>query len=364
MQWLLSHSYLLFAFILCRLKSRYRAEMLSRFHIILVLSIACLPSFAQDPQFSQYYNAPLYLNPAFAGTGQHTRAGMNFRTQWTSISVPYQTYSVFVDHNFEPKKTGLGFMLMRDRQGTQNLSYTGATAFYSYQVNINDRLTFRPGLSAGIAIRDANYNNYTFGDQLTNNGNTGAGSVDAYAGLKNKIAYPDFGTGGLLYSKKFWIGISASHINRPSQSFNHSGYHLPIKASMHGGYKFYLDPTNKSGLNDRSIIPSFNFRSQGKYQQLDLGVNVTYDPVMFGLWYRGIPFKHYLPGFNNNEAIVLMLGMHYNKLSVGYSYDFNISKLAPAGGGTHELSLVYEWAYPYRKRIGRPLPCPKFYNVR
>ncbi|MFL5730066.1 MAG: type IX secretion system membrane protein PorP/SprF [Cytophagaceae bacterium] len=333
--------------------------MLFNYFIILILSIVSFSSFAQDPQFSQYYNAPLYLNPAFTGTGEHTRVGANYRTQWTSISAPYQSYSAFIDHNFEPKKVGLGFMLMRDRQGAQKLSYTSATAFFSYELDLSDKLTLRPGLSAGLAVRDANYNNYTFGDQLDNNGNVSA-SVDPYSSLGNKVAYPDLGTGALLYSDKFWIGVSAAHINKPSQSFTHNGYHLPLKTSIHGGYRFIFDRSDK--YNERSITPSFNFRSQGRYDQLDLGVNVTYDPIMFGLWYRGIPFKHYLPGFNNNEALVFMLGMHYNKLSIGYSYDFTISKLTPSSGGSHELSLVYEWRYPYRKRIGRPLPCPKFYN--
>src|SRR5688572_33466757 len=32
--------------------------------------------FAQDPQFSQFYAAPLYLNPAFAGSTNQARAGI------------------------------------------------------------------------------------------------------------------------------------------------------------------------------------------------------------------------------------------------------------------------------------------------
>jgi type IX secretion system PorP/SprF family membrane protein len=334
--------------------------MLFKYYIVLILSIPCFPLLAQDPQFSQYYNAPLYLNPAFAGTAEHTRVGMNFRTQWTSIQSPYQTYSAFIDHNFEPKKMGLGFMVMRDRQGTQKLSYTSATSFFSYEIDLGEKLTLRPGLQAGIAVRDANYSSYTFGDQLSSAGNTGTASLDDYSTLGSKIAYPDFGTGALLYSGSFWIGISAGHLNRPSQSFNHSGYHLPIKTSVHGGYRFMLDRSDK--YKEKSFTPSFNFRSQGKYDQLDLGLNMVLDPIMFGLWFRGIPFKQYLPGFGNNEALIFMVGMHYNKLSVGYSYDLTISKLTPASGGSHELSLIYEWRYPYKKRIGRPLPCPKFYS--
>ena len=35
---------------------------------------------AQDPQFSQYYAAPLYLNPGLVGINQKGRMGINYRT--------------------------------------------------------------------------------------------------------------------------------------------------------------------------------------------------------------------------------------------------------------------------------------------
>ena len=41
---------------------------------------------AQDPEFSQYYAAPLYLNPAFAGTSVDHRFIANYRNQWPNIS--------------------------------------------------------------------------------------------------------------------------------------------------------------------------------------------------------------------------------------------------------------------------------------
>ncbi|MEM7297033.1 MAG: type IX secretion system membrane protein PorP/SprF, partial [Bacteroidota bacterium] len=37
---------------------------------------------AQDPQFSQYYAAPLYLNPGLVGINQKGSMGINYRTQW------------------------------------------------------------------------------------------------------------------------------------------------------------------------------------------------------------------------------------------------------------------------------------------
>jgi type IX secretion system PorP/SprF family membrane protein len=336
------------------------------FRRIIFYSFFTLISYAsqaQDPQFSQYYNAPLYLNPAFTGTGTHSRVGLNYRNQWTGTTSPFITYSVFADHNFEPKKIGLGVLIKKDRQASGGLTANDLSVLGSYRVDISDKLTFRPGLQASFVTKDANFNSFTFGDQYDNNGLTGSGSIDYTANKGVRFSYLDFSAGGLLYSKAFWIGAAVNHLNRPKQSFNHRDFPLPPKISIHGGYNFLLKKQRFNGYSvQRSIIPTFNYRHQGLYDQLDLGVYALYDPIMFGIWYRGIPVKHYQPGFSNNEALVFMVGLHYNGLSIGYSYDFTISRLTPASGGSHEISLIYEWRYPYRKRIGRPLPCPKFYN--
>jgi type IX secretion system PorP/SprF family membrane protein len=317
---------------------------------------------AQDPQFSQYYNAPLYLNPAFTGTGEHSRVGGNYRNQWTGTNSPFITYSVFADHNFEPKKIGLGVLLKKDRQASGGLTANDFSVLGSYRVDVSHKLTFRPGLQASIVSKDANYNSFTFGDQYDNNGLTGAGSIDYTNKNVQRFTYFDFSAGGLLYTKEFWIGAAVNHLNRPKQSFYREDFHLDPKISLHGGYKFFLEKQRFNGFKvERSIIPTFNYRHQGRYDQLDVGVYALYDPVMFGLWYRGIPLKSYQAGFGNNEALVFMAGLHYNGLTIGYSYDITLSKLN-GSGGSHEISIIYEWAHPYRKRIGRPIPCPKFYR--
>ena len=47
----------------------------------------------QDPQFTQFYANPLYLNPAFAGTSIQSRLVVATRIQWASIPGAFQTYS-------------------------------------------------------------------------------------------------------------------------------------------------------------------------------------------------------------------------------------------------------------------------------
>lgn len=58
---------------------------------------------AQDIHFSQYYSAPLTINPALTGgfAGDY-RAGVNYRSQWVSVTVPYRTFDIYGDLNLGP----------------------------------------------------------------------------------------------------------------------------------------------------------------------------------------------------------------------------------------------------------------------
>src|SRR3954471_14488121 len=76
---------------------------------------------AQDPQFSQFYAAPLYLNPAFAGSTGQARAGLNYRNQCPAIDANFTTMSAFFDYYIEDKKSGVGMIMTRDVEGLAGL---------------------------------------------------------------------------------------------------------------------------------------------------------------------------------------------------------------------------------------------------
>ncbi|PZP41957.1 MAG: hypothetical protein DI598_17590, partial [Pseudopedobacter saltans] len=53
---------------------------------------------AQDPHFSQYFAAPMTINPALTGKFDGDfRANVNFRNQWSSIDNGYKTFTGSVD---------------------------------------------------------------------------------------------------------------------------------------------------------------------------------------------------------------------------------------------------------------------------
>lgn len=327
--------------------------------------------FAQDPQFSQFYAAPLYLNPAFAGSTQLTRAGMNYRNQWPSIEANFVTFSGYVDHFFEDYNSGVGVIFMHDREGRAALKSTFIGLQYAYQLQVAEQVFFRPGVQFSWYNRNISFSDLTFGDQFNEFGEVIQPTGEVFANTNKNFL--DISAGGLLYTSNAWIGFTASHLTTPSQSFDEDVAieELPMKFSVHGGYKIML----KSGVmgsgmfakrQERSVTPTFQYKAQGEFDQLDLGLYLTLEPVIIGTWYRGLPVKS-LDGFNNNESIVFLLGFTKkgpeDTFNIGYSYDYTISKLQNASGGAHEISLTYIWSNRDPRKPPKSvmqIPCPDF----
>lgn len=340
--------------------------------LFLLGTVSLTSTFGQDPQFSQFYAAPLYLNPAFAGATGQARVGLNYRNQWPAIDANFTTMSAFFDYFIEDKNSGVGVLLTRDLEGLAGLRSLSLALQYSYELQITEHLGFRPGFQVALFNRDVNFDKLTFGDQYDpNTGNfIDRPTAETFSSNFSKT-FIDLSAGGVFFTKVAWLGVSANHLNKPNQSIIDEQSRLPIKLSVHGGFKYFMKPgVVGSGVYardaERSIAPAFQYRHQGLFDQLDLGVYFTFEPLVLGTWYRGVPFKS-VNGFVNNESLVLLLGFvklgAKDAIHIGYSFDYTISKLGPGSGGAHEFSLVYTW--PMRNPRKPPkdklvIPCPDF----
>ena len=113
---------------------------MKRFALIILAIALVSESFGQDPQFTQFYANPLYLNPAFTGTTAQSRLVMDTRIQWPSIPGAFQTYSASYDQFVPMIKSGFGIDLYYDRAGSGGLSTTSATVMYAYELKIKRNL--------------------------------------------------------------------------------------------------------------------------------------------------------------------------------------------------------------------------------
>lgn len=157
------------------------------------------------------------------------------------------------------------------------------------------------------------------------------------------------------------------HMNEPNQSLLNQGIEskLPRKISAQAGYRIPLGTAISNRYGSEDFTAAIHYKSQGRYDQFDLGGYYTHEPFVFGVWYRGIPgLKSYEPGYQNNDAVILLVGFSVpdKDFRMGYSYDVTVSRLAANTGGAHEISLVYEFASKRQKRRNRRFlaPCAKF----
>jgi type IX secretion system PorP/SprF family membrane protein len=328
--------------------------------IIILLALNVKGLLGQDVQFSQFYSNAMYLAPSFAGLTENNRLYLTYRNQWPGIQTGYQTFAASVDHYFSNMNSGLGVLFYTDIAGSGNLQTLSIGIQYSYNIKIKNTLYVRPGMHFSYQERSIDFNSLLWGDQMSAVGNADAtGEIISF----DKVGDIDFALSGLIYNKDFWFGISADHLLRP----NHSLYDyeneeeneglIPVKYQVFGGTK-YTVRQNLLRPVPTTLQLAFLFRSQYIYNQLDLGFYWHHSPLVLGFWYRGVPV---VKSFHYNDAFTILVGYKLRQISIGYSYDFTVSRLITSSGGAHEISLAYTFKnIEKRRRPKKMVPCPDF----
>src|SRR6185437_5127355 len=134
--------------------------------VSLVLCLQCITCFGQDHMYSQFFNSPLYLNPALTGQFQgDLRMNLIYRNQFTSVPGSLNYISASIDYNIPKFGGGVGLLFTRSGEGTAFLNTNNFSGTYSYSVGSQDFvLSF--GLQAGITNRSINFGKLIFGDQI------------------------------------------------------------------------------------------------------------------------------------------------------------------------------------------------------
>ncbi|MFZ4521542.1 MAG: type IX secretion system membrane protein PorP/SprF [Bacteroidales bacterium] len=310
--------------------------------------------FAQDPEFSQFYANPLYLNPALTGVNICPKVNANYRNQWPGIGKAFITYNASYDQYVNFLHGGLGLLITADRAGSGNLNTTVISLMYDYKFNISQHLQASGGLKVGYYQRRLVWENLRFEDMIDHI--TGVIQPTREKQPDNiSVGVPDFSTGIFLaYDDLVYGGIAVDHMTQPKIGFYADNEtKLYMKFTVHAGSVINLHK-NGSSSEDRefSISPNILYQQQFKFHQLNVGLYLTVDPFIGGVW-----FRH---NFENADAVIPMIGLHYKSLRVGYSYDLTISKLKSASGGAHEVSASWQFPCLEKRRHIRAIKCPRF----
>ncbi|PRY84009.1 PorP/SprF family type IX secretion system membrane protein [Mongoliibacter ruber] len=332
-----------------------------KYCLLLLLCLNTVILFAQDIQYSQFYAAPMYLNPAFAGSAEMTRVGVNFRNQWPSLDRSFVAYSAYVDHFFENKNSGIGLIINGSQETLSNLQNHEIGLLYSYRLKLGENGYLHFGLQGSYGLRAAAFDEIILGTQLDIDRGVVLPSPSNGLIDDRQIDFFDLHSGILYYNDKIWFGLATHHLTQPNMSYLMNERDVLFrKYSAHGGVKFPLRPGFindyfNNTLQDRTISFAFNYKRQGIFDQLDIGTELFFEPLVLGLWYRGLPSFNGLP---NNDALIGVVGFSLdNGMDIGYSYDFTISSLGfRNSGGAHEVSMRYSFVDQLWNRGARKSP--------
>lgn len=326
----------------------------------IVLGMAVDQATAQDLHFSQFYEAPLLRNPALAGLYDgDTRIQGVYRNQWNSISYPFQTGSINAEYKFRLGKAGdfltLGGQVMFDKAGTVQLKTIQMLPAVNFHKTLSkDRISYLSlGFMGGIVNRNLDRSRVSTNNQydgfyfngLLPDGETFLGSY-SYADMSVGLSYnSSFGSGD---QHLFFWGLAYHHFNKPFNSFHRNITHLP-KWVGSGGLKL--------NLNDFAYItfhgdcarqePFQEWVAGGLYSRR-VGAEDNQ-----GFWFHAGSYYRF------KDAIIPVMKAEINHLSIGLSYDINISGLASASlnRGGFELSISWFTNRPQRPEV---ILCPKF----
>lgn len=335
---------------------------------LLTISLSLLLSlglWAQDVHFSQFYAAPIALNPSFTGSFDGLlRFGANYRNQWRSVTIPYKTFSFYTDVNLFRDKfrngdwIGAGFLLINDIAGTTDLTTTKVSTSFAYHksLSIENNFYLSAGISAMYINKKIDFSSLLFDSQWDDIGfNSNLNPNEPFA--DNSIHYFDLHWGvSLMYFLQdkfnFRVGFSMAHANAPKESFIGSENALERRPVAHLYGDIRITKTVR-------VHPGISFMTQKRARELLTGANAVYRiyytrqkyvGVYFGLWYR------------NQDALYPLTGVEINRTRILFNFDMNLSKLQPASHtrGAVELSIV-QIIDPYKERptnISRQ--CPRF----
>ena len=301
---------------------------LLRWYILVCLTVLSKVTEAQDIHWSQYNDNQVFQNPGNAGNfnGDY-RIIANYRSQWKSVTIPFNTLSFSGDTRFEKNQNlGLGLLFFNDAAGDGKFQTTELQFNTSYKLILSkdSSHSIRPGINFGINHRQVNWDKFSFDNQY--NGafyDPTLPTNETYQNQRNTNF--SFGIGGVHEfrkneRKKWSSGIGFYNLNRPNQGFFGEKVQRDVRISLFTKASYQLS-------NEIDIQPSFCIQIQGKYKEIIGGSNIKYilqqkatmyQAVYAGLWLRA------------KDSGYLSVGMDYQNWFLGISYDFNISKLTPA----------------------------------
>lgn len=313
----------------------------------MVVMFTCLAgsTWAQDPFFSQFYNAPLTLNPALTGISYgNIKVTANYRNHLSTFD-PFETYAFALDMSlFENKLNndfmGFGVLVINDVSGF-GLTNLKAMLSLAYHKSIgpsgNHFIAF--AVQGGLDQTNLDFGNLSTQSQwVAGSGlDQTLGNGESFTG--NNTVLIDYQAGLMWYSfvnqkTTLFAGSAVYHLTEPEKSITDVNSKLSRRYVFHGGVKL--------GVGAKvAVLPNVVYMQQNNSTVINSGLLLEYDLSVKGGQTQLVTAGAWL---RNTDGVIINTGFEIKNFQLGLSYDLIISELKTVTNkGGFEISLTYNF---------------------
>jgi type IX secretion system PorP/SprF family membrane protein len=313
---------------------------------------------AQETPFSQFYAAPLYLNPALLGSEQSITFGANVRRQDVNLDNPndvihaYGMLPLFRGGPTQNQIGGVGISMLANRLGDFEENAFYASGAYNIPLKFDNSEVISFGLQFGYVL-----SRLGTADLSVQSGVQWSRFIGFDPSIESTIpnlgdelqnSYPVINAGIMYYfnPKKSYVlftgsafsGLAVYNLNQPDRSLIEDGTdRRRMEIRYHGGMEFFLLPKLKWTPTVIASYQNKDFQfNAGNYFSYNVarnrGIDTRVSEIVVGVWYR------------LKDAAIASIGFNQASWTVGFSYDFNVTFLGSQKqdfGGALELSFAY-----------------------
>jgi type IX secretion system PorP/SprF family membrane protein len=294
-------------------------NVMKKINLILVVLFAILTlqvKAQQDPQFTQYFDNALFVNPAYAGSTGMLSALSIHREQWVGFEGRPSSTTLSIHSPLSYESVGLGLTAVRDVIGP--LSQTMFYGDFSYSLKLTKKSKLALGLKAGLNLINS---------ETSTLNTTEADDQNLMNNMRNRIN-PNFGFGMYYHSPRFFAGISTpklieQSIDGTSTNKEKRHYFAIIGAVIPVSKEWKIRPTSQVKATSGAPM-SIDFSAAGIY----------YDKLWIGTMYR------------LNAAYGVFSQYQINpQFRIGLATDFSATQVRKYNYGTFEVMLSYDFRY-------------------
>jgi len=283
---------------------------------LMVSLIVTLGVVAQgDPVYRQNHFNAMMLNPAHAGSNTYSDVSVLALNQWVGMPGAPRTYTV--SGNFKIlENAGLGVAVLGDQYGPVNVTNADVNLAYHLKLNKKYKLS--------MAIRGSIYSaNVGLTDLTIINSNDPYFQSNLSTGLSGNA-----GWGALLYSNKFYVGVSQPRLVR--RAFSDRNMNDFVDSQF--GLISYMG--GNFNLNRNVIFRPYIVSRYLKNTPYNFDMNAILNfnkKIDFGLTYQLL------------SGAGLIFGVDFGNLYLGYAYTYPMNDLRRASFQSHEVSIRFKF---------------------